>query len=460
MKLPSYLRLTKSNSYVFRRRIPKKLLHYFKTNEIRINLGEVSRSLTIISSRTLALEAENLFYRLENNLNLSGTPSSLMINLKHKKELMGRDKRYEELENNLYQYAKSQSYIRQTNSERHKIEISLLSDIIKSTTIKPVKSLRKSLLLSDAINLYFEDSEVARRKDKFATVRKDKDAIRLFLMIVGDKDMSEINQSNAVHFSREAPTFGSRSKGERANNTVNGFMNSVNKFSSWVRAFHSEVGHEKLDFSRLRYKRTKKVSEERPRFTNDEVLRLLSHQKFNSFKFDDPAKYWLISIAAYSGARLEEISQLSPNTDVYQLDGVWTMDLNEMEDKSLKTDASTRKVPMHSKLIELGLLDYINELKDKKAKNLFPNEVIRDGRVGKNAGKRTNRYIQETVGIKGKSLHCFRHSVLTIFKNKVLEEGVAAAIVGHEHGGISYTRYGKEYDINRLKAAVELINFD
>jgi hypothetical protein len=41
-----------------------------------------------------------------------------------------------------------------------------------------------------------------------------------------------------------------------------------------------------------------------------------------------------------------------------------------------------------------------------------------------------------------------------------LDEGVAAAIMGHEHGGITYKRYGKNYLPETLKEAVEKIRFD
>lgn len=47
--------------------------------------------------------------------------------------------------------------------------------------------------------------------------------------------------------------------------------------------------------------------------------------------------------------------------------------MNEEGDrKSLKTSAARRLVPIHSKLIEAGLLDYVQDMTNKKAINLFP----------------------------------------------------------------------------------------
>jgi integrase len=64
------------------------------------------------------------------------------------------------------------------------------------------------------------------------------------------------------------------------------------------------------------------------------------------------------------------------------------------------------------------------------------------------------------VGIKKKSLHSFRHSLATKFKQALIDEGVAAAIMGHEHGGITFTRYGKSYLPDTLKEAVEKVSYN
>jgi integrase len=177
----------------------------------------------------------------------------------------------------------------------------------------------------------------------------------------------------------------------------------------------------------------------------------------SKFKFNEPVKYWLPYIAAYSGARLEEITQLSPITDIYVEDGVWIFDINERDTKSVKNLPSVRRIPIHSHLIKLGLIEYIEILKISKANTLFPDEKIRDGRTGKNAGKRVNRFIQKVVGVENKTLHSFRHTFATTLKRSGIDESLAAEIMGHQHGGITYDRYAKGYLSGTLKMAVETI---
>lgn len=458
MKLPSYLRLTKFNTYVFRRRIPKSLLSYFETNEIRISLGKISKPIAIIYSRQIAFEVENIFYRLESNLIVEEKPTILKQLLTYKKSLIVKDEQIEMLEDLLNKQESSIKESHRALVEKHKDEIELVKDILIARLGKPAKTLKKSILLSAAIELYFAPESIEDRGDKLATVRKDRDSLKLFLEIIGNKPISEIDKADAAEFKSKVPLHGRKGKTKRAPSTVNCYMNSVGKFSGWLDANHSKEGHVKLDFSKLRIKKTKKPSEERDAFSLDEVKKMLSNPKLLNFKITDPAKYWLPYIAAYTGARLEEICQLNPATDIYQEDGIWIFDINENDGKSLKNLSSVRKVPIHEVLIKLGFLEYVDSIKGK-SKILFMGETTRDGRVGKNTGKRVNRMIVEILGATGKTLHSFRHTFATFLKRSGVEECIAAAIMGHGQGGITYNRYGKEYLSKAFKPTIDCIKY-
>ena len=47
--------------------------------------------------------------------------------------------------------------------------------------------------------------------------------------------------------------------------------------------------------------------------------------------------------------------------------------INDSEDKNIKTQSGNRIVPLHPKLIDLGLLNYVTEIKNKNETKLFPN---------------------------------------------------------------------------------------
>lgn len=79
-------------------------------------------------------------------------------------------------------------------------------------------------------------------------------------------------------------------------------------------------------------------------------------------KPDRPWRFWLPLIMLFSGARPNEILQLEVGDIRKTKAGVWFMDLmNEDETKQVKNEASRRRVPIHSELIKLGLLAYVEE---------------------------------------------------------------------------------------------------
>jgi integrase len=71
--------------------------------------------------------------------------------------------------------------------------------------------------------------------------------------------------------------------------------------------------------------------------------------------------------------RLNEACQLYLDDIRQDNAGIWFISINDdAEDKSLKTKASEREVPIHSKLIEFGFLNYVNQVRTLGHKRLFP----------------------------------------------------------------------------------------
>ena len=77
--------------------------------------------------------------------------------------------------------------------------------------------------------------------------------------------------------------------------------------------------------------------------------------------------YYVTMIAAYSGMRIKEITQLHKE-DIALKDGIYCFNINTNDGKTTKTKNSIRFVPIHSKLIDIGLLEYVNS---KKNGNIF-----------------------------------------------------------------------------------------
>ncbi|MFZ3084947.1 hypothetical protein [Rhodoferax ferrireducens] len=120
--------------------------------------------------------------------------------------------------------------------------------------------------------------------------------------------------------------------------------------------------------------------EGRRSFTDDELARIFGQTHFKTgngvhvTKGNQawrPFEYWMPLLALYAGCRISEAAQLHL-TDVALIDDVWCIDINrKTADKSLKTPASARVVPIHARLIELGFVDYCRRLREKGFRRVF-----------------------------------------------------------------------------------------
>ena len=176
---------------------------------------------------------------------------------------------------------------------------------------------------------------------------------------------------------------------------------------------------------------------------------------------------WLVLLALYTGARIEELAQLD-RQDVRQEAGVWFIHIRaEMATgRRVKNRASIRKVPLHSRLLELGFLDFARQ--GEGTGKLF--SLLSDKQDG---GKRSNAFSQwwrrflTSLDLENgdrKHFHSFRHT----FKREGRNSGQIApelldALQGHAQQGVSanYGRdeEGKQYALPVLQEALEKIDF-
>ena len=193
-----------------------------------------------------------------------------------------------------------------------------------------------------------------------------------------------------------------------------------------------------------------------------------------------PHYYWLPLLGLLTGARLNELSQLYLD-DITQSDedpAVWYIDFNlnqpdkqELDeadpatDKTFKTVNAIRVVPLHDKLVELGLPEYVAALRREGITRLFP-ERTRDSvkGYGKPAGSWFNeRFLGHKLGIERngkKTFHSLRHCFLTATERLDLTERVMAQLAGHQRGDTqSGTRYAKDRSAEELKPIMDRLNY-
>ena len=239
---------------------------------------------------------------------------------------------------------------------------------------------------------------------------------------------------------------------------------SVNKYigmASYLMNWAVKNGYTSSNpFAGIKIKENKQAQDKKLPFSNDDLVALFSSPIYLDCKCKHGYYYWLPLIALYTGARIDEICQLHLD-DIHQIDGVWVFDINDKDEKKLKTLSSKRLIPIHSQLIELGLIKYHKALLKQGEKRLFPD--LKKGKDGYStqAGRWFNDRHRKKMGIdsKDKTFHSFRHTMTNQLKQKGNIQSHVGALTGHQDESITFGLYGSAYEPNVLLPIIEQLTF-
>lgn len=206
----------------------------------------------------------------------------------------------------------------------------------------------------------------------------------------------------------------------------------------------------------------RKASEARNAFSTEQVGQLMVAAKAYSQKASGkPYHYYVTALAAITGARLNEVAQLQVKDVRTTETGTVYIHINEddssLPGKSIKNAHSDRCVPLVDGVYSFVLADFMALVEDRRGA-VGDDAMVFDGlRLMKNGyGEQVSKWFNRTLLPKviadrdGLAFHSFRHTVATQLKQHGVELAYAQAIMGHSSGSITYDRYAKEVEVNRL----------
>ncbi|WP_386070580.1 DUF6538 domain-containing protein [Tahibacter sp. UC22_41] len=149
---------------------------------------------------------------------------------------------------------------------------------------------------------------------------------------------------------------------------------------------------------------------------------------------------WAMLIGLYTGARVGEIAQLYLRDFVMEGDAPCVRFTTDSDGQTVKTEASTRLVPLHPDLIDLGLWTRVETLREAGEERLFPGMRIDSAAGTGNAiSKGFSNYLgrikigpRRTNGTVG--FHSLRKTVIQTLQGASLSAERRRAFVGHEQG--------------------------
>jgi integrase len=182
-------------------------------------------------------------------------------------------------------------------------------------------------------------------------------------------------------------------------------------------------------------------------------------------KVSDQTVRWLLLLGMMTGARLEELCQLTIH-DIAFSDGLWRIAITDYEgdlptsEKHLKSESSRRMVPIHRRLLDVGLLRLVSQRTHEQQPRLFP-ELERNqfGRLGADASRRCNRVIDKISRDPRLCFHSFRHFFKTHCRSARLQDSTNDQLTGHAPPTIG-RRYGEGVELPVLGQELDKLEFE
>lgn len=335
-------------------------------------------------------------------------------------------------------------------------------------------------LLSEAIVAFTSQKSLKWGKD---TGSKQKyDAIfKLFLDITGNIKTTELTKEHSNQFKAlilNYPANKNKDKKYRHLSTkdlLTAYVSDEDKLKNRTKSFYlghvstfldfiSSSGWALPDINRpligVVPKKSQLTVNDRDLYTDQDLTKLFNSKAYTECKHKEAFKYWAPLIGLLSGARQNEICQLFVTDIIFNEEtNTWLFYINENDStstfKSLKREHHERKVPIHKILINLGFLDYVEYLKKKGEKRLFP-ELPYNGGRNKYATRMTKWFnstytnkVNCNITTPNTCFHSLRHNVINYFAHKLnLNSSRFAYVIGQTPvGNVSDTTYIKAADI-------------
>lgn len=321
------------------------------------------------------------------------------------------------------------------------------------------------------------------------TVIEQDAAIGMFIEIVGDLPVSSVDREVCNRFKRIIqklpPNWKKRfrgktvlevaesySEGEAISvDTVNKYLGAIESFFGWLSIeqmiganpakslrIKTAMGSDEAKRKPFSHGDLKKIFEEAPLYRG---CRSAGRRHAPGDVVIRDSKYWMPLVALYTGARLEEIAQLTVN-DIYEREGIWLIDHNDEGEKKLKTRNSRRTIPIHPKLIGCGFVEHMRQVKADGQESLWPDiRVAKGKKKGTPMSKWFGRFLDE-LGItdKEKVFHSFRHTLANALKQQGTDLTKVSQITGHAEKSMAFGRYAQPYEIAILFEEISKLDYD
>ena len=306
--------------------------------------------------------------------------------------------------------------------------------------------------------------------------------VNRFMKICGDKDIREYTKKDFVKFKNillEYPSFiNEKDKGLSVDMILKKYRNEKKVSALTIQKKYLSVMKVIFNYAKVNeyilenpVETVKVVVSEKKEparipYSFQQIETILSSSLFRESVDEKMMEYrYIVLLAIFTGARLEEIARLHM-ADIGEEDGIPYIFIrpHEEDGHTVKTVSARRRTPIHPNLMnEFGFHSFVEERRRERQKYVFP--VVNRGKVGTkgaishNFSRWYGMYLDE-IGLKDKKLtfHSFRHSWKLFGRRAGIDKSILDVIQGHSVRSVSFDygrdAYGSPYPLKVLFEAV------
>lgn len=306
---------------------------------------------------------------------------------------------------------------------------------------------------SEVVRLYFKENTRADRTDS-----QIKSELEKFLVVIGgDRSVASITKA-------DCRTYKEHILKDRSQTTCIKHLSSLSGLFKWA----EQQGFTPDNFNPVRglspnKRQAKKHTAQRRPFKDAELLAVFSSQDFHQQREKHPERYWLVLLCLFQICRREEAGQLALK-DIGEESGIPFMVItDEGEGQGLKNAGSKRRLPLHSSLVKLGFLDYVESIKTAGHSRLFPQLKKGLNGYGDAVGKWFSRLVTQ-AGLADPSLvlHSLRHGGITKLHGAGVQTNQVEVLAGHASqtvNGSIYTHWDT-VQLSLFRDGLEKLRYD
>lgn len=465
-RLPAHLHRNRHGVLYFRLAVPADLRPMIGQGEIYRSLNTSSVRQAADAAQTLRIELRALFRELRSIAMSEEERTQPTVNLEHLRILMAERKRLlkkdDELDDAKAQIAALEKLLAGAKKQ-HARELGIAIQAKGGATTAATKRSGGKTVREAWEGYKAEKIAADAWKDGEDTAKYDHwPHVRTLIEVIGDKPLPDITADDINEFQSHVladPDGGSpRNRDKR--------LTRAGAVLRWAKKKRL-IGD---DFAELFRYPGKIGANPYVAFDQDDLRALFESADYRDGAFKTPSEYWLPPLSLFTGARLNELCQLTAS-DIGTHDGIDTISiLDEEIGKRLKNTSSRRIIPIHSALIALGFLRYVSTIKTGRIFPELPDDPHRPGNFGVKASELFTNYrrkcgVGAQEGRSKKAFHSFRSTLISALRKAGVPKDRRTRLAGHEyedtqdktyHGGDVLTMF----DFTTLRADIEQVKFD